>query len=278
MAFTDREISNEDGSPIALYEMKWGNTIWRYTSADERINFNIDGEPGEMWWESVAITDSGMVQGGSSTNEMIVSGPSNLPIYDLFRGTPPAGSISLIVRRIHLPEAEAPIYWIGSVANVKGVAGGAQIDIIGKTLGSSLRRTGLRLCWTRGCPHFLFNSSCGLDMDDWDIDSEIVSMTGNTITVQAHGQEEGYFDGGFFRWTANADGTYDQRGIEEEIAPNVFRLLGGTDRLEVGMNIKLYPGCDLSPGTCNDKFDNMDNHGGWEFMTNKSPFDGTPVF
>lgn len=279
MTFAAREISNQDGQRIALYEIEWGQTKWYYTSADQDITVTISGEP--RTYTAVAISDSGMTQGGSSNNDMTVEAPSNIPLVDLFNSTPPALEIWLTVRRMHSGDTDPPlIYWTGTVLNVKRQDGNAAVDIIGQTLLASFKRSGLRLAWTRGCPHMVYDQDCRAVKEDFAVTASIVSLTGNSVTVSFGAGTPpplGYFDGGFLEWTANGDGTIDRRGIVSSDSTTKFILFGTTYRLAVGTTITLYPGCNLTTEHCDEKFSNLANFGGFEQMTGKNPFDGTAI-
>lgn len=270
MSFNDAEISTQDGRPVALYLLEWGETVWAYTSADRDINY------GGIDYIAVAVSDNGMVQGGSSANDFTLDCPSNLPVVDLFRGTPPSNSIWLTVRRKHMDEADAPIYWNGTVTNVKRL-GPADAQIIGKPLTASFKRTGLRLCWTRECPHFLYDPGCKADPEDFRTDAEITDMTGNSITLDTTGGHvDGYFRGGYVEWEINDDGTIERRMIEDH-AGTVLTIFGLTDGMEIGDAVAIFPGCDRTPGTCQSKFANLPNYGGFDFMPGQTPF-GTLIF
>jgi uncharacterized phage protein (TIGR02218 family) len=273
MAFSLFEIGNSSGRPIFLYEMVWGTTAWRYTSADRVITH------GGFNWEPVAISDDGVVQGANAV-EFTVNIPANLPIVSLFRSTPPAEPITLRCLRYHKddPDAQAITYWKGTVGNVKR-SGIAKAVIFG--LPTTLRRTGLRLCWERGCPHMLYDQDCKADMNAFKVATAITALTGTTITVATLGAWAGpQFAGGFIRWepAGFTAGTYERRGIESFAGGTTFNLFGSTDRLLVGTAVNLHLGCDLTPQTCDGTFDNLPNYGGFSFMPGKSPFDGTPVF
>lgn len=273
MAFNDAEISTQDGEPIALYLLEWGSTVWRYTSADRDIEYP-DGS-GNMYLAR-AVSDKGMVQGGSTANDFTMDCPSNLPIVDLYRGTPPSETIWLTVRRMHIGETDAPIYWIGTVTNVKRL-GDVDAQVLGRPLTASFKRTGLRLCWTRECPHFLYDFGCKVDPEDHRVDAIITDMTGNTITVDTvGGNPVNWFSGGFVSWEINDDGTIERRMIESQDGL-VLVIFGITDGMEIGDAVALYPGCDRTPGTCNTKFDNIPNYGGYPFMPGQTPF-GTILF
>lgn len=270
MTFNSAEISTQDGRPVALYLIEWGETEWAYTSADREIIY------GGKTYLPRAVSDSGMVQGGSSANDFTMDIPANLPIVDLFRGTPPSETIWLTVRRQHQGEADAPIYWNGNVTNVKrlDLASG---QVIGKPLTASFKRTGLRLCWTRECPHFLYDSGCKVNPEAFRTDATITALTGVTTTVDAvGGHPDGYFTGGFLSWEVNDDGTIERRMIEAHVGLQL-KIFGLTDGMEIGDVVALYPGCDRTPTTCFTKFNNEANQGGYSFMPGETPF-GAMIF
>lgn len=284
MSYAEYETSKQNSVAVSLYRLKWGNTIWRYTSGTKPKTImevvEIGEDPIEVTYEPIPCSDSGMVQGGSSNNDLTMTAPYSVPLARLFESTPPALSIWLTVRRIQVddPDEEALIYWIGTVSNVKPQEGDGTVKIIGKTLLASMKRSGLRLGWTRGCPHMLYDSECRVDAEAFAVEAEITALTGNTISVDnVDGKAAGYFDGGYVQWVASDEGTLDRRGIQSSVDDDTFSMLGTTFRLEVGMAIKLYPGCDLTDETCDVKFDNLPNYGGCRQMTGKNPFDGNAI-
>lgn len=274
MTFDARERSTQTGRPIALYRFAWGNTIWRYTNGDEAIPRQelVGGVMTDVSYEPIAISDSGMKQGTSQQNDFTVTIPSNLPIVVLFRGTPPALSIWLTVRRLHVGDDEAPIYWKGLVFNVQR-DGDARAAVIGKPMSATLRRTGLRLCWTRECPHFLYDDECKVDPAAFQVDGVVATAAGVIFTL-ADPPEQGdqYFRGGYVEWDANDDGTVERRMIEDQQGVTI-KVFGLVAPLVAGKAVKLYPGCNRTPGDCQDKFNNGPNYGGVDFMPGVSPFD-----
>jgi uncharacterized phage protein (TIGR02218 family) len=278
MTFSSKEISSQDGNSVALYLFKWGNTYWRYTSADRDLTFN-DGTPGAQpkTYTAIAITDSGMKQGGSSNNDMTVNVQSDIPMVSLYRSTPPSGSIWLTIRRMHYDDGEALVHWVGTIGNVK--FGDAESIVICRSLLATFKKTGLRLCWTRGCAHMLYDSECRVDPADFSFLGTVTAKTGNSVTVSgaAAGQALGYFNGGYIEWDANVDGTKDRRQINVATSVSVFTLVGTSDRIEIGTVLTFHPGCDLTTETCDVKFDNLANFGGLEQMSDESPFDGKPI-
>jgi uncharacterized phage protein (TIGR02218 family) len=271
MSFGGREQSNQDGAPIALYKFQWGPKTWAYTSADQVVRRIENNELVE--YLPVAISDNGMTQGGSTQNDFTVEGPTNLPLVALFNSSAPSETIWLTVRRTHEGEDEAQVFWIGTVSNVQ-VMDLASSTIICQPITSSFRRTGLRLSWTRGCPHFLYDFNCRVNKDDYRTQATVAGLTGNSASLVIDVERPpGWFDGGFAEWTANAEGTLERRMIEK-VENNVALFFGLADYLVVGQVISLYPGCPRTTEACEGKFNNLDNYGGFKQMPGKSPFDG----
>lgn len=277
MAYNTIEISTQDGRPVALYEFVYGNTYWRYCTADENQTVGLDqnGDPAE--WLAHSISDEGVVQGGSDQNDLQITVQSNNPVAALFRNSQPSGKVWLTVRRWHIgdPANETPLLWSGTVVNSVSVDD-ATIQMSCRSLGGTYDRNGLRLAWDRMCPHPLYGPGCFVLKSNHDYPRVIATLTGTNFTCTSHAEPaEGSFTGGFMEWFRD-DGSIERRGIEQQVG-NDFRVLGTTDGLAVGTAVTLYPGCARNTAACK-KFNNLPNYGGFPHLPGKSPFDGSPVF
>src|SRR4051812_46474400 len=103
------------GRPVCLYEIAWGGKTWRYTSADRDIDY------AGYSWTAIPISDNGFTIGAES-QPFEVTLPRSTEVCQLFIGTPPSTSISLIARRFHKDDAdnETAVYWVGSIGSIKG--------------------------------------------------------------------------------------------------------------------------------------------------------------
>lgn len=272
MSFNLFEIASFLGRPVCLYEFAWGPTVWRYTSADRMISY------GGHEWEAIAISDNGFTQ-GPQQEPFTVTLPRRLEFVQLFNGTPPSTPISLIARRFHKDDTdnESTVYWVGTIGNVRGVDA-VKAEVIGLSISSTTRRTGLRAGWEVNCIHSVFDAGCKLDKADFAHPCTITALTGTTITVDSLRYAGAQYNGGFLEWEATPEGAIDRRPIEAFGGGLVLNLLGRADRLAVDQDIIIYPGCDLSAEMCNSFFNNLVNHGGFKFMSKKSPFDGDPIY
>lgn len=277
MSYNDYEVSIEGGRPIALYEFRYGNTIWRYCTADEDKTVGFDEEGKPATWLAHTITDEGVTQGGSDQNDLQITVQSNNPVAALFRNSKPSGKVWLSVRRYHLgdPESEVPLLWQGTVVNSSRIDK-ATDSLACRSLGGTYDRNGLRLAYDRSCPHALYGNGCFVPMAEHAYPRTIATLDGTSFTCTEHSEaEEGSFRGGFVEWS-RGDGSSDRRGIEDQNG-NDFLLLGTTDGLEVGSEVTLYPGCVRNTTNCK-LFGNLPNYGGFPHLPGKSPFDGSPVF
>lgn len=277
MSYNTPEISNEDGKPIGLYEFRYGDTYWRYCTADEDQIVGPDELGGPATWVAKTILDDGVVQGGSDQNDLQINVQSDLPINALFRAQRPSGKVWLTVKKYHLGDAEedTPIQWAGSVVNSIAVDP-ATNRLECRSIGGTYDRNGLRLAWGRMCPHPLYGIGCNVDKSLHAYPREIATLTNTNFTCTAHSEPvEGSFSGGFLEW-ARGDGTFERLGINKQ-AGNDFQVLGSTAGLEIGTAVTIYPGCPRNTSGC-ILFDNLANYGGFPHLPGKSPFDGTPVF
>lgn len=271
MSFDARETSIADGQPIRLYDFQRGIMHWRYTDVDRAI------ENGSFTYEPIAISDDGIRQTGEATADALrVTVPWNADIARQFRGAPPSAEYNLTIRETHFGETEAPVAWTGSIVNVERPSPERAI-IVCQPLDASLARPGLRLGWERGCPYAVFDTDCTVDSTLHRVTVTVVTVTGSTIEAAGFDAlPDGHFDGGYVEWDIGL-GEQERRGIETHVG-SMVTLLGGTDGIEAGIEVRAYPGCDGIDTTCNDKFNNMDNFGGHPHLPGKSPFDGNPVF
>lgn len=274
MTFDLFEISNNSGRPIHFYELRWGNTVWCYNSSDRDIELTVGGETNT--YLAVPIGDEGITVGGPNPAELRINLADNLPVVSLFRGTPPSENVRVVVLRKHFDDPETTVFFAGKIDNLK--RNGKGLANLFCSIGKQ-RRGGLRLTWSRTCPHVLYDGQCRAPQGAFEHHGTVAALTGNSFTLSAaptlSGVPQtaaGYFDGGIVAWDADGLGTIEQRAIERGISATEFLIFGRSDGLEVGQAVKLYPGCDRLTQTCQTKFNNLVNYGGIPQMPGESPY------
>jgi uncharacterized phage protein (TIGR02218 family) len=270
VTFNAIETSNEDGKIIGLYAFRLGGKNWYYTSADRDITYNT------KTYVKLAISDSGVSQGGETANETFTVTTPASEVTSLFTALPPAEDLWLTKREMHYGDTEAPVVWIGTVSSRKQLTG-ASYELNCQTIGPTFARSGKRLLWQRGCPHFLYGPDCRLDKADFAQPATVTAVNGLTITLDGITTDGSDFDGGFIEWDIGDD-TFERRGLQVGGAGSNIVCLTSAYGLEVDQEVIVYPGCNLTMPRCNDRFDNAANFGGNNHMIQKTPFSGSVLF
>lgn len=274
MTFMPIEQSNHSGQPVILLRFQHGFSVWTYASAPAADGgaWTYDGED----YAPIAMDVEALAQGGREAPEQALSVPTDLPVVDLFRGSPPSLRVTMTMRRIHVGDVdgEAPVLWVGPIVTVSNMRDGST-KIVSRMRG--LKRGGLRCTWGRGCQHVVYGPGCGAIKATMAVARTVTAISGNEITLDTVSPSEGYFDGGIVEWDADGLGTLESRTIEREVSSGVYRLFGRADWFTVGMAVTLYPGCDYTAETCDTRFAALADYDGIDFMPGKSPFDGTAL-
>lgn len=288
MTFDQREVSTQDGVPIALYEFSQAfvdlgdgthvGRIWRYNTSDRPITFGVDLAGNPLVWLPETISDAGVtLAGGSEMNEITITVPYGNPVSNLFTGTPSSNQVKVSIRRIHYEDDEAPLYWMGYISSRK-VPQDGQADLLCNSIIASFSVTGLRMAYTRECPLVLYGTQCKLVPNF--VSALVTATTGNTITAaEFAGISDGVnnLDGGTLAWILD-DGSQltERRGISAHHGDTVS-LLTATDGVTAGMTVFVATGCNHARTGCN-AHNNLPRYGGFAHLPGKSPFDGDPVF
>jgi uncharacterized phage protein (TIGR02218 family) len=270
MTFEAFETSAYGGRPVEIYTFRRDYQAWRYTSADRDVV--VDNQTFTAHSISrTEIEDSHEKARASLT----LTVPADLEVADLYRVAPPAMTITLTLQAYHVGDAELAVLWTGRILGVEWAGNAAKITL--EPVSTSMRRIGLRRLFQRQCPHVLYGSACGVDRTAYRIEGVIDTVGGASITVpEADLLPDGYLAGGYVEWDI-ATGIADRRMIESHAA-GVLGLVGPTYGMAGGQAVRLYPGCDHILTTCQDKFGNAINFGGFPWFPGNNPFSGDPVY
>lgn len=270
MTYDALELSDQDGQPVRLYEFRRGQAVYRYTSADVDVSWN------SQLWEtrSGGVSDTGIRQSGPAEEDQLVIQCSNEnEIVTMFRGTAPSDRVSLTVRRLHLddPDLQASVVWVGLVGSARQPREGFA-ELVCESVLNGFQNAGLRLAYTRGCPHMLYDGECRVLKADFAVAATVTVASGTTIEVSGiDAFEDGWFSAGFVEWPIDMLGTMERRAIDVHTG-NQLTLLNNSSGLTVSLDITLYPGCFRDTPTCKNKFNNLTNYGGFPHLPGIDPF------
>ena len=158
--------------------------------------------------------------------------------------------------------------WMGRVLGVEIADDQARIRC--ESAQVSLKRIGLRRLYSRKCSHVLYSTACGAT----PITASVVVAEVNGRNVELEGGVPGSVSGGVAGgWLQTPDGA--RHMIVSDYGSGVELLYPVA--IEPGTEVLLTVGCDHSTATCQTRFNNLDNYGGFPAIPVKNPF-STGVF
>lgn len=271
MTFASFENSKHNGRPVELFEFRYGDTpgdVLTFTGADETIVV-AGSEYIPLSIEYDGFSEDGNPDDGESiTLEM----PRNNPLADLYRFSPPEKTVTVKIKRVHRndPDEQVLTVWSGRVIGASWEFPTMRVSC--ERMSTSLQRTGLRARYQRQCRHVHYGDDCGLLKDDFRVETTVVDVVDQlkVVSPDALLVESGYFNGGILEF----EGTMRLIVWHQGDTVKMSRPING---LSVDSIIRLYPGCDRLPATCRDKFSNIENYGGFDFIPGIGPFQGRSV-
>lgn len=281
MAYNDKELSTDEGSPYFLYEFNTSLGTYRFTGHSELISW------GGQDWLPIPIKHGEVKQ----SSEMSKNSTSiTLPIGDefslIFKGWTPDQVVTVNIRRGHFGEPDTLIYWKGRISSHK--IKNRMLELQAESIFTSLRSSGVRARFQRNCRHALYSKGCGLNKEDWAVPGSLESVDGLQLTIpEAASQVDGYFNNGMVKFGDGSlrmivlhVGSTIQIGRASRYVSDNFPTSGygrSYGDFYGGMVVTLYPGCDRTISTCKNKFNNLDNQGGFKWIPTKNPMSGSSI-
>lgn len=270
MTYDAREISEQSGAPVELYEFYLGNEVWYYTSAEQDVVVDSNtylSEPIVRTQVALSVEEP--------RNTLTLTVRRNFPVADLFRVYPPQEAVGVIVKRYHRSDAEVGTLWVGRVLNVSwGNTSTATMKCEPASI--STNRNGLGRYYQIPCPFALYGNDCGVDRTAFDFSTTVAAISGLTVQVAAVGTHP-YAGGYIERGNGDSPPLYERRLIVS-VSGTTLTLNRPFSEIAISDPVTLYAGCDHSISTCDTVFNNKLNYGGFTHMPKKNPFDGPPVY
>lgn len=244
-------------------------TVWTVTSGDTAIVYNTETyTPATMGRSEI-----------ESKNEM---NKANIEIkFDMDNAMARRWMVDRIEAVVTLTVFEKDenddisVAWKGRLASVKPAT--AEITLIFESIFTSLRRPGLRARYLRSCRHSLYGRGCGLDKEGFATTGTPTAVSGNSVTVtEAASFPDGYFATGMLE---AADGSL--RFITNHIGSAITLIRPSQSLAEAfaagPTTVRLFPGCPRTRDVCDERFNNLANYGGFDWIPTRNPFDGSSI-
>lgn len=264
MTYNTQETSVAAGQPIELYRFVLGQQVWTVTSAREAITYQVES------YQPAVIRRSAVEQSPEfARNGIDLECARDFAVAQLFAAARPNGVVSITLFRNHLGDAEYITWWKGRVASV--VFSGSTAKIRCESIFTALKRPGLRAHYQTGCRHALFDPGCGTNNQAYKLAGTVGSFSGLNVTSSAFlSQATGWLTGGYLR----------VGGVPRMItnhAGDTITLSAVLPGLAVGVAFEAFAGCDRTFATCQSKFGNSLNFGGFPWIPVKNPFAGDSI-
>lgn len=266
--------------PFFLYLFRRGGVEYRFTSLPTDLTRTVAGVSGTVW--TAAPISHGRIPYSSESYRSEF--PITFPLSDAFArgflaplGIEPA-SVTVWRGFLNDPDAELVVKYKGTVIGGRPSESAGTITLVCMSGLSQLMRRGLSAVFQRPCRHVVYFGGCRLNLADHQTVATVSALTvdGLTATVAAAaGQDDGYYRAGIIEFN----------GAREMIVSHVGATLKLTAPLpglaaqiaaDGSASIKIAPGCNLTMSTCRTRFDNLNNFGGFPYISD-TPFDGRSI-
>jgi len=265
MAYDVFETSKEAGRPIELFEFTIGTTTYRYTSAEDDVTYSAaiyTSEP--IMRTSPTLTSS---ENGRQQMEIVL--PSNNQIAQRYVGIVPAEAVRLRVLQFHRGDSpNGVVLWSGRVVSAKYERRGAVCRLFSVSSEAALSRPCPGRKFQSLCNHKLGDSLCQVDLESEKYTGVVTDAEAAVITVAGvSSQGPDWAVGGTVVW-----GT-ERRLVLAPQSGDDLTLRLPFPVTPIGQTVDVYPGCDHLISTCDSKFSNTVNFGGYPFVPTKNPFE-----
>ena len=151
------------------------------------------------------------------------------------------------------------------------VFAGSTAKIRCESIFTALKRPGLRAHYQTGCRHALFDPGCGVNNQAYKLAGTVASFSGLNVTSSTFlSQASGWLTGGYLRVAGVPRMITNHSG-------DTITLSAVLPGLAVGVAFEAFAGCDRTFATCQSKFGNSLNFGGFPWIPAKNPFAGDSI-
>lgn len=169
MAFSDFEESVQQGRPVYFLKVVRGPKAWYYTNVDQDIEFD-----GKMYLAVALGIPDIQYTGEARSQQLSISLPANAALSQYLDSLSPTSEIAVFIRKGHMVEnldtgeftaplpADTPVVWVGTMTSF-GRPSIVERRLNCDSIALSMQRGGLRLSWSRTCPHVLYERGCFVD-------------------------------------------------------------------------------------------------------------------
>ena len=259
-----------------LYLFQRGSAQYQFTNTKTRTK-SVAGVSGTTW-EGLAISHGRIVDSDQAArSELQLTAPLSSSIAQASIGTIGLQPMMLTIFRGDANDAETVVIFKGRVLSANPTEEG-QCIFACMTEMAALQRKGLASVIQRPCRHAHYGRGCGLTLSDWQVTLPLasISSSGRDLVITGATDElDGFYRLGTLEWGGQFEMMLTHTGNNVTLVNPIPGLVEARDLGPV--DVKIAPGCPLSRSVCNSRFDNIENYGGFDFITDNI-FDGRQLF
>lgn len=257
-------------TPIDLYRIVMGSNVWTITSSDKSVVYAAET------YIATAMKRGAFEQKNEiskSDMEVVIPIDHELALQMLTSYNEEVMSLTVFTKR----DADIDVTWKGRLASIKPTD--QDLTLVFESIFTSLRRPGLRARFLKSCRHALYGRGCNLNPEDFPLAGTVSALDVATLTIAAAaGYADGYFTGGMLRspggFLSYVTSHVGNQIVLQRVGYDLAKQWAETGP---GLAVTLYPGCDHSRATCNSKFNNGLNYGGFDWIPAKNPMGGSSI-
>lgn len=271
MPYITTEASEQEGSPVEVYEFFMANKRYLISSGGVRDQVTFNG----FRCESLPISRGQVVYTSDNQKSALdVVIPDDVTFARDYITKGNSNSCTLNIHRFHASDntqGNSVVYWKGRVLGAR--FDDNHITLQCESVFSSIARAGLRQQYTLYCRHALFSSPCRLIRDNFKYPATLAEPS-TAFGVKLNGlptnvlQDKPGLTGGVM------DDGNDRYSILSHSGQNI--VLDKPCKLNAGAAVTVYAGCNKTKEYCKDAMNNIENFGGFSWMPLRNISDGRP--
>lgn len=221
-----------------LYKLYAGGVYFYYTSYETAITFG-----GQSYLPRPLKRTGFSVEKSMKTVDVTVSTPVAVAFGEYLAASPYARtSIEIIKVFVSSPDTLSKLIFTGMIYTVSVKNGVA--SALFKSSNGLLARVVPRVIYQTSCNWSLFSAQCGLIKTNYEYSATVGSVSGNDLVLPLLANiPDKKYQGGILTFGA------EQRLITNHVGTTVTVLVQFAGIVS-GDSVKLYPGCNGSPGAC----------------------------
>ena len=263
------ETSREGGNVAEFFSFVLGPVSYRFTSFGSDVVFG-----GLSYLETQISRSKIEASNSEAANVVKITVPATNPVAVRYIANTPGYTAAVQILRGHAddPSEQTVVLFEGYIDHV-AFTGDISAEIVCKPDTDILRRSGPRISYQGLCNHFLYDARCKVNPAAFTYTGLVSGVSGDQITVNgvaANGAD--WAVGGYVRAPSGAQ---DDARLVIAQASDTLTLLSPFSIPVLSTNVDVLAGCDHSLATCQSKFANVINFGGYPYVPPKNPFNGT---